>query len=122
MSPSIHSRPAPLLAAAAATGLLAVAFTGLALLSLGSGHGQFSGQVAAMLLVWGALVGAAGWGLWALQPWSRGAVVAAGLLHAFALGQMVPTAPFAAVGAVLAVVAVVGGVVPSTRTALSRGR
>lgn len=122
MSTSIHSRPAWLVAAAASTLALAAAFVVMAAMSLTSGHGQFSGQVALMLLVWGGLVGFAGWGMWDLRSWSRGAVVAAGLLHAFAFGQMVPTAPFAAAGALLAAVAVVGGVLPGTRQALTRGR
>lgn len=120
--PTYSRRPRWLLAAAASTVALAGVFVVLAVLSLTSGHGLFSGQVAGMLLAWGVLVGAAGWGLAALKPWSRGAVVAAGLLHVFAFGQMALTAPVAAAGAGLALVAVVGGVLPSTRHALSRGR
>lgn len=122
MTPSSYSRPPWLIASAAATLVLAAAFVVLALLSLTSGHGQFSGQVAAMLLAWGLLVGAAGWALWRLLAWARGAVVAAGLLHLFSLGQMIPTAPWAAAGALLAAVAVVGAVLPGTRRALSRER
>lgn len=107
-----------MLASAASTVLLALSFVALAALSLTSGHGQFSGQVAGMLLAWGALVGVSGWGLWSLRQWSRGAVVAAGLLHLFAFGQMVPTAPWAGLGAALALVGVVGAALPSTRAAL----
>lgn len=115
-------RPAGLVAAAAATVVLALVFVVFAAMSLASAHGQFSTQVALMLVMWGVLVAVAGAGLWALKPWSRGAVVAVGLLHLFAFGQMAPSAPAAAAGAALALVAVVGGVLPSTRAALSRAR
>ena len=118
LSPQLSRRPPWVLAAAASTVLLALSFVVMAALSLTSGHGQFSGQVGAMLLAWGALVGFAGWGLWSLRPWSRGAVVASGLVHVFAFGQMVPTAPWAALGAALALVGVVGAVLPTTRAAL----
>lgn len=123
MPRSIYSRrPFWLAAAAASTVVLALVFVVLAVASMTSGHGQFSIQVALMLVVWAALVGMAGWGMWALKPWSRGAVVAAGLLHLFAFGQMVPTAPAAAAGAALALVAAVGALLPSTRAALRGAR
>lgn len=123
MMPSIHSRrPAWLVAGAASTAAIATFFVVLAVLSLVSGHGQFSWQVASMLLVWALLGFVTAWGLWARQPWSRGAIVATGLLHLFAFGQMIPTAPVAAVGAALAVVSVVAGALPSTREELRRGR
>lgn len=119
MSVTNHSqRPAWLVAAAAATLLTAGAFVVMGVMSLGSGHGQFSSQVALMLIGWGVLVGAAGVGMWLRQAWSRGAVVAIGLLHMFAFGQMVPNAPAAAVGAAVAAVAAVGAILPSTRQAL----
>ncbi len=121
-TPIPSRRPPLMLAATVATLGLALAFVVMGVLSLTSGHGQFSSQVALMLLVWAGLVAVAGVGMWLRQGWSRGAVVAAGLLHTFAFGQMVPNAPVAVVGALAGLVAVVGGGAPSTRLALSGDR
>jgi len=116
------SRPAGLLSAVAATLALAAFFLVMAALSLSSGQGALSGGVAGALGVWGLATGAAGWSLLRLRGLARGPVVAAGLLHVLAFGQFTLTAPWAALGALAGLVAVVGAVWPSTRAALSAAR
>lgn len=113
-------RSVGLVVAAVSTMLLAVTFVALAVLSLASGHGQFSWQVALMLLLWGVLVGAIGWGLWTRQAWSRGAAVATGLLHVLAFGQLALTAPAATLGSALGLATLVSVLLPGTTAELRR--
>lgn len=119
----VRARPsrATLTVSAAATVGLAAFFVVMAGLSWAAGHGVFSGGIGVALVLWALIVGAAGVWLWRGSGWARGPVVFAGLLHAFAFGQFVPTAPWAALGALAGLVAAVGAVLPSTREALSRG-
>lgn len=111
-------RPWGLVTASLATASFAVFFAVLAALALSAGHGGFSGHIAAGLLVWALLVGAAALALWRRWPWAQGPVVAVGLLHLLAFGQSTLTTPWAALGALAAGAAVAGAVVPSTRAAL----
>lgn len=120
-TPRFH-RPAGLVAASLATGALAAFTTVMAVLSLTSGHGWLSRGVALMLLLWGAGVAAAAWGFWRGSAWSRGPLVAVGLLHLAAYGQFALNQPLALVGAVLALTAVVGALLPTTTRALRLGR
>lgn len=116
------SPPASLLVAVVATWGLAVFFVAMAVLSLTSGHGIFSSGVAVALLVWALLIAVAAWFLLRRAVWSRGPVVAAGLLHVAAFGQFALTEPWTIVGAVAGLAAVVGAAWPSTRLALRRAR
>lgn len=117
------SRPAGVLAAVAASLALAVFFVVMAVLSLSSGHGSLSGGVTFALVLWAVLVGASAVMLWRRAGWSRGPVIAAGLLHVLAFGQFTLSAPAAVLGALAGVIAVAGAVLPSTRTWLTtRGR
>ncbi|MFV0406107.1 MAG: hypothetical protein ACK5LN_04710 [Propioniciclava sp.] len=111
-------RPAALVAAVIATGGFSVAFLVLAVLALRGGHGAFSGHVAVGLLVWGLVNAIAAVALGQLRWWARGLVVALGLLHLLAFGQSMLVAPWAGVGLLAALVAVVGASWPSTRTVL----
>ena len=113
--------PLALLLAGWLTVAIAIFFVVLALLSLGGGHGAFSGNVALGLLAWALVVAAAGIAMLRRAWWSRGPVVAAGLLHLLAFGQSTLVAPWAALPAAAALVAVVGAVLPVTRSALRRG-
>lgn len=112
-------RPLGLQVSAIATWVLALAFVVMGALSLVEGHGVFSGGIAFMLVGWGVLVALAGWLLWRRSVWSRGLVVAAGLIHVLAFGQFTATAPWAVLGAIAGAAAVVGAVLPSTRAALT---
>lgn len=116
-----RSTRVPLTVASGLTVALAAFFVVMAVLALTAGHGAFSGGVGVALIVWAVLTGAAGVWLWRGSGWARGPVVFAGLLHTFAFGQFVPTAPWAALGAAAGLLSVVCAVLPSTREALSRG-
>jgi hypothetical protein len=97
----------------------------LAVLSAVSGHGSFSGGVAVMLGIYGAGLLAAGWGLWRLSIFSRGAIVAAALLHIAVIASDYIQGPLAWVAILLAVVpvtTVVATVWPSTTRALEARR
>lgn len=113
-------RPLGLKAAVVATAGFSVFFAVMAVLSLLGGHGAFSGHIALGLIVWAVVNAAAAVALARRTWWSRGPVVALGLLHVLAFGQSMVTAPWAAVGVVAGVVAVLGAAWPSTREALSR--
>jgi hypothetical protein len=119
---SQNLRPLGLVVASVTTAALAAFTVLMAVLSLTSGHGWLSGGVALMLLLWGAGVGAAAWGLWRGSAWARGPVVAIGLLHLTAYGQFSLNQPLALVGAALALVAVIGAVLPATTRALRLSR
>lgn len=111
----------PWLTAAAVAGVgLAAFFVVLAVLSLASGHGAFSGGVAVALLIWAVIVAVSGVLLWRGRGFLRGVVVAAGLLHVFAFGQMVPSNPWALLGSAAGLVCVVAPLLPSSRAGLSR--
>ncbi len=122
MSPSASVRPVSVVVSALSSAALAGLFAVMAVASLSSGHGQFSAQVAAMLLVWAVIVAVAAWGLWGLRGWARGVVVGTGLLHTAAFGQFALNQPLAWLGALVGLVAVVGAVWPSTTQALRLDR
>lgn len=113
-----HPRPWGLVVASVATAGFAVFFVVMAGLSLAGGHGEFSGHIALGLVVWALLVGVAAVVLWRRLRWARGPVVAVGLLHLLAFGQSTLVTPWAAVGALAALLAVVGALWPSTQAAL----
>ncbi|WP_051208602.1 hypothetical protein [Propionicicella superfundia] len=97
----------------------------LAVLSGLSGHGSFSGGVAAMLAVYGLGLLAAGWGLWRLSIFSRGPVVAAALLHVAVIAGYYLAGPYLWVAIALSLVpigTVVAAVWPSTTRALQARR
>ena len=127
-APTSHSRsraasggPWGLTVSVAATGAFGVFFLVMAVLALFGGNGIFSGHVAIGLIAWGAVNVAAAVALARRAWWSRGPVVAFGLLHVLAFGQSMTVAPLAVVGVVGAVAAVVGAIWPSTRAALGKG-
>lgn len=120
MPETSFTRAPGLVAAGAASLALTAFFVVLAMLSLSSGHGAFSGGVAAALLIWAAVVGTAGVLLWRGHGFVRGVVVAAGLLHVFAFGQMISTNAWALLGAAAGLICVVCPVLPASRAALSR--
>ena len=120
MPPTAASRPAGVVASVAATLVLAVFFVVMAVLSLTAGHGSLSGGVSFALVLWALLVAASAVLLWRRARFARGPAVAAGLLHVFAFGQLALSAPPAALGALLGVIAVVGAALPSTQAWLTR--
>lgn len=75
-------RPGPLRAVATgATALFAAVFLIVGIASLLTNNGLFSAGIAAMLLMYGALLTAIAWGCWRGNRWANGAVVASNLLH-----------------------------------------
>lgn len=122
VSESAPTRPVGVLLAALATSGLALFSIVMAGLSLAEGHGSFSGGVGLALGLWGLLVGAGAFFLLRGSRWARGPVVAAGLLHVFAYGQLaMNNAPLAWLGAAAGLVAVIGLVLPAS-TAWLTGR
>ncbi|MFT3877913.1 MAG: hypothetical protein QM708_16055 [Propioniciclava sp.] len=122
MASPASPRPAGIVVSVTTTAVLAVFFLVMAVLSLSSGHGSLSAGVAVALVVWGLLVGVSAVLLWQGAAWSRGPVVAAGLLHVFAFGQLAVSAPLAVAGALAGAAAVAGAVLPSSRAWLTRPR
>lgn len=123
MSDRVHSHRTPVLLASVASVGLAVFFVIMAALSLSAGHGEFSGLVGVALVLWGLIVGAFGYLFARGRRWARGPVVAAGLLHVFAFGQFAwEGAPQALLGALAGLVAVLGGVWPSTNAWINAPR
>lgn len=122
MRESTSTRSPWLIAVALTSVALAAFFIVIAVLSLSSGQGTFSGGVAVALIGWAVIVSAAGVALWRGRGHLRGVVVTAGLLHVFAFGQMVPHSPWATLGALGGLICVVGPLLPSSRSALSRAR
>ena len=93
----------------------------MAILSLAEGQGSFSGGVGLALILWGLLIGAGGFFLLRGSRWARGPVLAAGLLQAFAYGQIaLNNAPLAWLGAAAGLVAVIGLVLPSSTAWVTR--
>ncbi len=117
---TVASRPAGVAASVAATLALAVFFVVMAVLSLTAGNGSLSSGVSIALMLWAILVGAGAVLLWRRGRFARGPVVAAGLLHVFAFGQLALSAPPAVLGALLALAGAVGAALPSTQAWLTR--
>ncbi|MDO5533910.1 MAG: hypothetical protein Q4F65_04575 [Propionibacteriaceae bacterium] len=115
MPASSPPRPIGVTLAVIATVGLALFTLVMAVLSLASGHGRFSGGVALALVLWGLLVGVMGVFLYRGAWWARGSVVAAGLLHVFAFGQFaLDGSPWAWLGAAAGLVSAVGVVLPTS--------
>lgn len=118
MTSPVTGRPWGLTLAVVSTALFAVFFLIMTVLSLTGGNGIFSGHIALGLAAWAAVNAGAAIALARRAWWSRGPVVALGLLHVLAFGQSALVTPWALMGAVVGVVAVVGAVGPTTRAAL----
>lgn len=116
------TRPPGLVAAAAGSVVVGVVIVALAGASLASGHGDFSGAVGLMLLIYGVAVAAAGWGLWRLSIFARGPVLATALLHVAVAFSYSTDTPVAWVLLVISAVTAAGVVLPSTTRALKSGR
>ena len=87
-------------------------------LSLTGGHGEFSWHVAIGLIVWALVVVGAALAMARRYWWSRGPIVATGVLHLAAFVQSTSVQPWAVLGVLVALMTVVGAVLPSTREAL----
>ncbi|MFZ0531057.1 MAG: hypothetical protein WAL91_11050, partial [Propionicimonas sp.] len=122
MSRARQQRPLGLVVAVAGSGVVGLALIGLAVASLASGHGDFSGGVGVALLVYGALILAAAWALWRGSVLGRGPVVATGLLNLIAAISFTATAPWAWAVAIVSAATVVGAALPSTSRALRLSR
>lgn len=116
--PAARSRPLSLIVAAILSGLAAAALAIMGVASAASHPSLLSAGIGAVLLVWAAAVGSASTALYRGRRWSRGLVVAAGLLHAATFANFVPSQPLAVVPATIALVTVVAAVWPSTTAAL----
>ena len=111
-------RPWGLWAAVAGSLSLASFFLVMAGLSLTGGHGEFSWHVAIGLIVWALVVVGAALAMARRYWWSRGPIVATGVLHLAAFVQSTSVQPWAVLGVLVALMTVVGAVLPSTREAL----
>jgi hypothetical protein len=98
--------------------LVGVALVVLAIASLTSGHGQFSGGVGLFLAGYGLALCAAAWGLWRLSLFGRGPVVALSLLNVVAGFTFTAAAPWVWVFVVVSAVTVIAGAMPATSRAL----
>ncbi len=112
------TRPASVVVAVAGAALVGLALIVLAIASLASGHGQFSGGVGLFLAAYGLGLCAAAWGLWQLNLFGRGPVVALSLLNVVAGFTFTAAAPWVWVFVVVSAVTVVAGALPSTSRAL----
>lgn len=108
---------------AAAGGSLAVGtlLMVLAMAALAAGHGEFSGGVGAVLLVYGLAVAAAGVWLGRGSLFARGPVLALGLLNLAVAASYAGDVPWAWLVVAAAAVSVVGAALPATTRALRRG-
>jgi hypothetical protein len=111
-------RPASLLVAVGGAGVMGTALIALAIASLASGHGTFSGGVGLVLLAYGAVMLAAGWALWRGSVLGRGPVVALSLLNGIAAYTFTASAPWVWVGVVVSAITVVAAGLPATSRAL----
>lgn len=115
---SSTTRAPGLWVAVASSFAMAAFFVVMAVLSVMAGHGEISWHVAVGLLVWAAVVVGVALAMARRYWWSRGPVVATGVLHVAAFIQSAPLQPWTLVGAAVALGTVVGAVLPSTREAL----
>jgi hypothetical protein len=81
-------------------------------------RGALGAGVGAALLGWAALLAWAGTAFFRGRRWSRGPVVAAGLLHLASFANFVPSQPLALIPAAVALGTVVAAVWPATTRAL----
>nr|NLI49231.1 hypothetical protein [Propionibacterium sp.] len=115
-------RPAGMLLAAGLTGLFAAGMVVMGVLSVASHPNPITFGIGAVLWLWAAVLAWAARGMALGRRWSRGPVVAAGLLHLASFANFVPSQPLAALPAALAAVTVAGALWPSTTAALRFGR
>lgn len=117
-------RPVPVVVAAAGAALVGVGLVALAVASLASGHGWFSGGVAIFLVGYGALMLVAAWALWRLSVFGRGPVVALSLINLVSAYTFTADAPWVWTVVLVCAVTVVAAAMPATTRALHgrRGR
>lgn len=120
--PPLRQQPVPLLIAAVGSAIAAGGLAVMAALSVTSNHGALSSGIAAVLVVWACIVGAAAWGLVRGRRWARGPVVAAGLLHLASFAGFIASQPLAIVPTALAAVTVYAALRPETTKALGLGQ
>lgn len=112
------ARPVPVVVAAMGAALVGVGLVGLAVASLASGHGGFSGGVALALAVYGAAMVAAAWALWRLSLFGRGPVLALSLLNVVAGYSFTADAPWVWLVVIVSAVTAVAAALPATSRAL----
>lgn len=111
-------RPLGVVVAAAGTTLVALLLIGLAVASMASGHGSFSGGVALALLGYSAAMLGSAWALWRLSLFGRGPVVATAALNGVAGYTFSPSAPWVWLVVAVSAVTLVAAALPSTSRAL----
>lgn len=107
-----------MIVAVAGAALAAAALLALAVASLASGHGQFSGGVALFLAGYAVVMGVAAWGLWRLSVLGRGPVVALSLINVIAGYTFTGSAPWVWLFVAVSAATVVAGSLPATSRAL----
>lgn len=111
-----QSRTIPARIAASASVAVGLGFWAAAALSLSSGHGQFSGEIAVLLAGYGLLLVAAGVAAWRGVRLAQGAVLSLGLLDLLVAGSSL-TQPGAWLLLAASAITVVAGVVARVRQA-----
>jgi len=112
------ARPPSLLVACGGALVLGLLVIMLAIGSIASGHGTFSGAIGGWLAVYGLVGVASSWALWRGWVFGRGPVITTSALNLIVAITMAPAAPLAWLVAALSAVTLVAVALPSTTRAL----
>ena len=104
--------------AVAGTAVVALLLIGLAVASMASGHGGFSGGIGLALVGYGAAMLGSAWALWRLSIFGRGPVVATAALNGVAGYTFTSSAPWVWLVVAISAAALVAAALPSTSQAL----
>jgi hypothetical protein len=107
-----------ILVASLGTAVMALLLVALAIASLASGHGSFSGVIGVAVACYGLGLAVAAWGLLRGIGFARGPVIACGLLNLVTAVSLAAAAPLAWLVAALAAATVVAAALPSTSDGL----
>ena len=110
-----------MLVAAGLTALFALGMLVMGALSVASHPNPVTAGIGAVLWLWAGVLTWAARGMALGRRWSRGPVVAAGLLHLASFANFVPNQPLALIPAAVAAATVAGALWPSTTAALRFG-
>ena len=115
-------RPLSLLVAAGLTAVAAAFMAVVGVESVLANPGPLSAGIAAVLALWALFLAWASRGMFLGRRWSRGPVVAAGLLHLASFANFVGSQPLAVIPAAVALVTVGAARRPATTRALGLER
>lgn len=107
--------------ASALTALFGVGMAVMGVLAVASKPNLVTAGIGGVLWVWAGVLAWAARGMWWGRRWSRGPVVAGGLLHLASFANFAGNQPLALLPAGLALAAVAAAVWPTTTSALHFG-